>query len=83
VKITIEPTDVLTQVNGVMTRLWRGHMAGRGRCDVYVAAVASDVAQVQFALAAVLIQTAPPPEAVVPLHDLSPAPQEAKGGEPC
>lgn len=80
-KITIEPTPVLTQINGAPARLWQGVTDAGTRCQVYVAAVAveEDDAGANLAFGGALKAVVPPPEAYVPAWMLTPARPAGEG----
>ena len=61
-KLTIEPTDLLTEVDGVPVRLWRGTTPQGHPVQVFVRNLASNVPAAQAELARVLREVEEPRE---------------------
>ena len=69
-KLTIEPTETITRIDGVPCRLWKGTTPSGGRLDVFVHRCGSADPAAQAELEKALIEVVPPakidPPPVVP-----------------
>lgn len=72
-KISIEPTPVITRLNGAPCRVWKGVTDGGVDVVVFVSAVAAAEGQDLTPLDRALQTIPPPEEALTPLSLVAPA----------
>jgi len=69
-KIEIEATETITEIDGVPVRLWEGKTESGIPCKVFVHRIAVHVDQDNAQFEQELLEQMPPSEVIVPLHQI-------------